>query len=93
MCGLYRQCRRIPARIVRGGVRGRAATMRAKQMCIRDRFYIVFFFQLFLLLAILAADLWTVRTFRYYQTLDAVTGETGGETLLPLRIVNDKRCV
>lgn len=52
--------------------------------------YLLLLTQVLLLLAILALNLWTVRTFAYTQTLEEPTVVKGGETVLRLSLRNEK---
>ena len=52
--------------------------------------YILLIAQVLLLLAILALNQWTARTFAFTQTLDDDSGSKGGETALHLSIRNEK---
>lgn len=52
--------------------------------------YFLFFIQLFTVLLILAADLWTVYTFRFTQTLSAGEAGKGELARINLSIINEK---
>lgn len=52
--------------------------------------FIVLIAQILLVLFILALNQWTVRTFSYTQSLDAVESVKGGETVLHISIRNEK---
>ncbi len=52
--------------------------------------YLLLITQVLLVLAILALNVWTVRTFVYTQTLEESTVDKGGETVLRLSLRNEK---
>jgi uncharacterized protein (DUF58 family) len=53
-------------------------------------FYIIFFTQLLLLVAVVFIDIWTVKTFRYVQKLGRESAVKGSETTLYIKIMNEK---
>ncbi len=53
-------------------------------------FFIVFFTQLFIVIAVIAINLWTVKTFSFKQELSCKSCVKGQEAILHLEIVNEK---
>ena len=52
--------------------------------------YFLFFMQIFTVLLILAADLWTVHTFRFTQALSAQEAGKGELVRINLSVINEK---
>lgn len=53
-------------------------------------YYIVFLSQVFIIIAVLIINFWTVRTFKFKQELSGSICVKGKETILHLEIVNEK---